>query len=302
MHNLRAYGDLTVSRGSGALMPLYRVYTVNKLLRPSNGPKSQALANAVANDLLRQEPYRSYGVTLQTFFASGDARMWSDMIPLSDRVWGWNSKYSVLRDAAIEAVRAHPFEYLRSYIIDVARLTLQQGYMPEAPLAVRNVATESTVARHPDGRAIPTEGQHIPQSRVWWLATAPDGPRSQTDIARAEADARSLGVALPVRDGSSGFASALNTLGRFLPAPGWFLIVGCCFFPLMLRSSQGQLLLFMMLLVLANIAITMLGMDLVYQYRIPFDPIIMGFAAVSVGAFLRGKARRNESAAKLSAV
>ena len=59
-------------------------------------------------DLLTEEPYRSYGIDLETFFARGSPRMHEDLISLSDRVWGWDSDYEVLGRAAREAVRDAP--------------------------------------------------------------------------------------------------------------------------------------------------------------------------------------------------
>jgi hypothetical protein len=67
-HNYIRYDDFTVSRTGTALVPLYRVFVKDRLVKPENGPYSQKLADLVATDLLTTEPYLSYKIDLNTFF------------------------------------------------------------------------------------------------------------------------------------------------------------------------------------------------------------------------------------------
>ena len=76
----------------------------------------------MADDLLPREPYRSYGIDLDTFFASGSARMHEDLIGLADRTWGWDDDYAHLARVGREAVRAHPGDYARGVARDSWRL------------------------------------------------------------------------------------------------------------------------------------------------------------------------------------
>ena len=100
--NLVRYDDFTVARGGSASLPLFRAFTSDHIVGPENGPASRTLADAVERELLGEEPYRSYGIDLETFFSEGSHRMHEDLISLSDRVWGWDSDYEHLGEAAWE--------------------------------------------------------------------------------------------------------------------------------------------------------------------------------------------------------
>ena len=102
------YDDYTVARGTGAFFPFYRAFTTDHIVRPSNGPASRELANAVRRNVLPEEPYRSYGITLDEFFERGGPREFEDVVGITDRLWGWDSDYAHMRAVGIEAVRAHP--------------------------------------------------------------------------------------------------------------------------------------------------------------------------------------------------
>ena len=102
------HDDLALSRGGGAWLPFYRAYLTDGIVDPGNGSASRELADAVKRDLLTREPYRSYGIDLDTFFSRPTTRYHEDLVSLSDRVWGWDSRYDVLRRAALEGIRRHP--------------------------------------------------------------------------------------------------------------------------------------------------------------------------------------------------
>src|SRR5262249_56216651 len=106
-------GDEGVAGGGAGSLPFFRAFTKDHIIEPGNGPESRRLATIVQRDLLTQEPYRSYGVTLDAFFARGSDREFEDVLGLSDRVWGWNSDYTQLRTVGIEAVSAPPGTYPR---------------------------------------------------------------------------------------------------------------------------------------------------------------------------------------------
>ena len=68
LHNGLRYDDYVVARGGNQTVPFYRAFVTDRIVRPENGSASRELANAVRTRLLPQEPYRSYGITLQRFF------------------------------------------------------------------------------------------------------------------------------------------------------------------------------------------------------------------------------------------
>ncbi|MGH2997630.1 MAG: hypothetical protein ACRDM9_15035, partial [Gaiellaceae bacterium] len=120
------YGEWTLARGGNAVVPFYRAFVTDRIISPENGPASRRLAEAVRTNLLTREPYRSYGVTMDEVFTSGSFRIHEDLYVLSDQVFGWDSAYSTLRDAALEGIEAHP----GTYSSGVARTVWQQLWRP----------------------------------------------------------------------------------------------------------------------------------------------------------------------------
>ena len=107
VHNGLRFDTWALARGGNAIVPFYRAFITDHIVSPANGEASRRLAAAMQRDLLTREPYRSYSVTLDELFAEGSFRVHEDLYILSDQVFGWDSDYSVLREAGVEAVRAH---------------------------------------------------------------------------------------------------------------------------------------------------------------------------------------------------
>ena len=170
-HNAVRADDFTVVRGAGHGLPLYRAFVVDRIVSPENGEASRELARAVREDLLPREPYRAYGIDLDTFFSSGSARMHEDLIGLSDRTWGWDDDYAHLARVGREAVRAHPGSYARGVARDSWRLLWWPVFLPEAE-------GEADASRRLAGSAQlpePSEGQPIPSASVSGFISTPDG-------------------------------------------------------------------------------------------------------------------------------
>ena len=172
--NSARYDDLALSRGGGAWLPFYRVYLTERIVDPSNGSASRELAAAVRRDLLVREPYRSYGITLDDVFRHPTTRYHEDLVSLSDRVWGWDSNYSVLRRAALEAISRHPGAFAEG----LARSLLEQltQWFPLLPPAVE--PPEPAVKTiEVEGKTLPrpSEGGTIPAASVSYWLGRPDG-------------------------------------------------------------------------------------------------------------------------------
>ena len=178
--NLWRYDDLAVVRGGQASLPFFRVFIVDHTVRPENGPASRELAAAVERELLTKEPYRSYGIDLETFFARGSPREHEDLISLSDRLWGWDSDYAILGRAAREAVLQHPRTFARSVLGDfgkelwkplfAGRIAPTAAGSPPAP-----VESGSTAGVDQQELPEPTEGEPIPSEYQSAQLSTPDG-------------------------------------------------------------------------------------------------------------------------------
>ncbi len=300
IHNGIRYDNYTVARGGNATVPFYRVFVTDKLVRPSNGHASRELADAVRRDLLPQEPYRSYGITLDDFFAKASPRMQTDLLALSDRVKGWHSNYRWLRDVGVEAVRAHPSDYARGVAGSVWGLLTDGLYRP---LSARGAPVKAS----PDGETLaaggrslptPTEGEPIPAAHEGGVST-PDGSiytvwTSPTehhlvfvhpgDRERYDALHRritELGENLPDRRGNLSLARRLNQASRWYPPPLLWLLLGLI--GLAIRRGKGPLAVWVPALAAGFVVVlSALGLPAEPHYSVPVAPAFVLLAAVAV--------------------
>src|SRR6185503_18698213 len=144
--------------------------------RFSSAPSSEELARAVSRELLPNEPYRSRGIDLETFFSSGSSRMNDDFVVLADRTWGWDDDYAHLARAAREAVRTHPGAYARGVSRDVWKLLLWPVYAPVEDEAEQSAPiTRSARVEASTTSPSPTGDDLIPSSREAPYISTPDG-------------------------------------------------------------------------------------------------------------------------------
>ena len=172
--NLWRYDDFAVVRGGQASLPLFRAFTVDRIVAPENGPATRELAAVVERELLPEEPYRSYGVDLETFFARGSPRLHEDLIVLSDRRWGWDTDYEILGRVAREAVRAHPAEFTGNVLGELWEELSQPLFAGrEAPM--ETAPTVALLATSDPSLPEPTEGEVIPSEHQSAQISTPDG-------------------------------------------------------------------------------------------------------------------------------
>ena len=310
------YGEFNFTRYSPAHYPLYRVLVIDRLVEPDNGPASRELAQAIESDLLQEEPYRSYGVTLNEFLTTGRARPISDLAGLSDRVWGWDDDYSKLRAVSLEAIRAHPWGYAKGTARTTKDLLTAKYFppVPSSPPPPRTILCELgcfgdgfvTV----NGRKLPEPiepGEPIPTGHAYWLASTPDNrittdwsvisrPRLRFDrpgdaahFERLSSDLAALMSQLPSRDGVSFVGARLRSVSDLYPAMWIWLLVGAI--GLALRPQRHvALLVFLCSLGLALVGFTALGEPAAPEYRMPADPLFVLFGIAGlVGSEVAGQ-------------
>ena len=196
--------DFTVVRGGSASL-LFRTFVADRIVEPDNGAASAELARAVSRELLPNEPYRSRGIDLETFFSSGSSRMHDDLTVLSDRTWGWDDDYRHLGRVAREAIRAHPGRYARGVAKDLWRLLLWPLYGPVEATAPSPPGARVASRAAPSPAAPAPDDEPIPSSREAPYISTPDGrirevwtsPTEHSFVFRYPADAHRLGRARP---------------------------------------------------------------------------------------------------------
>jgi hypothetical protein len=248
VHNGIRYEDYALARGGNAFFPFYRALAVDRIVRPDNGDASRELARLVERDLLPQEPYRSYQIDLDTFFAQATPRIWEDAVTLADRTQGWGDDYALLRRVGLEAVRAHPGDYARGVASTIGRelwtvMTYEPGVVSNVPPGPTG-AGKPVETTPPADLPTPSEGEPIPAPHQGFFTTTPDGSiRTLWTSATAnrlvssdpgfperlaamdEVDGR-LRRGIPAYEGSGALADLLNLASRLYPRPVIWLLVG----------------------------------------------------------------------------
>jgi hypothetical protein len=220
-------------------------------------------------------------------FEDGDSRAWSDLLALSDRVWGWETRYATLRDAGIEAVLAHPRPFVEGVAHDAMATLGIIGYPP--PVAGAAPPPPPAPPKpSPPGLPVPTEGQRVPFSYVFWLASSPTGQIHSGEMPTRPRFTR-IATAIPQRPGLPGLANLLEKGQKMFPVPLAWIVLGLIG---TIRLGGVQRRVFYTLIAIALIApmAGVVGQGLVYHYRLPADPL---FIAFGIAGFWRLGLSRN---------
>jgi Dolichyl-phosphate-mannose-protein mannosyltransferase len=299
------FGDYTLARGGNAVIPFYRAFISDRIVSPQNGPASRRLAAAIKRHLLTRNPYKAYGVTLHQVFTSGSFRIHEDLYLLSDEVFGWNTNYSVLRKAGIEAVKAHPGKY-SSGVASTVWHQLSRSYFRSPPPPAHAAPSRTRTIRVKTGKRLPTptEGQPIPAGQSAWISR-PDNcirdvwtsatrhhfvfckPRYRPRFDAILRETDRLFAALPKRRGNSELALRLNQLSRWFPRPILWIVLGLL--GLVLRRPRGALtLLAVAVSAFMIVVLNALGLFADPHFVLPVAP---AFVLLGAGATLGPTAR-----------
>ena len=297
------YGDYALARGGNALVPFYQVFLRDKIVSPDNGPASRRLAAAVRSNLLTRDPYKSYGITLHEFFAEPSFREHGDLYALSDETWGWDSAYSTLRDAALEAIEKHPGAYASGALGTIWTQLSAPAYRAAAAApgtsASATPSPPATVLVNGKRLPKPSEGQSIPPGQTQWVSrpdqsirdvwTGPTehhfvflvaGQRAEFD--RILAKQARLERSFPTRNGNHTLGVRLNQLSHRYPPPAFWLVVGAV--GLAIRRPKGaRVLVGLALAALVVVVFNGVGLLADRQFMLPVAP---AFVLFGVGALL----------------
>jgi hypothetical protein len=283
-------------------VPFYRAFLVDRIVRPDNGPASRELARAVRRDLLPQEPYRSYGIDLHTFFADSTPRMQEDLVALSNRLWGWKSDGRKLREVGVEAVRTHPGPYAKGVSKTFWQLLHDPVYRSLGASGGGSSGggggskgtTETIVV---NGRRLPkpSEGELIPAAHeggvttpdnsIYTVWTSPSEhhlvfvhPGDEERLTALHARMDELASNLPDRSGNGWLALRLNQSSRWNPPPVLWLGIGIVALAVR-RPTRLLALVTPAVAGLIVILVSALGLPAVPQYSVPVAPAFVLLAA-----------------------
>ena len=296
---IRDARELAQSPSAGVF--LFRVFEIDPIVSPDNGPESRKLADVVQRELLPEEPYRSYGVTLDDVFSSGSDRIFGDVTGIAGDV--------DLSKVATEAIRSHPHEFATGIARTAWALLRARVYAsPTAPPERTRDQAAPTRAKGPyivvNGKKLPapSEGQPIPASRfgpvihtlyggareVWRSPTEHSfvfhDPRDERRyVAFGEETDRLVGR-IPTRAANASLVHRLNQASRAFPPPVVWLVVGAV--ALVFRRPRRSLV--AVALAVAGLAVivgTSLVAVAVSEYALPVSPAFILLATAGlVGA------------------
>jgi hypothetical protein len=310
------FSDYTLARGGNGVIPFYRAFISDRIVSPDNGPASRKLARAVQQHLLTRDPYKSYGVTLHDVFTSGSFRIHEDLYLLSDHVFGWDDNYKVLRDAGIEAVRAHPGKYFGDVLSTIWH-QLSRSYFrapPAAPAPARPTGSVGGSSQGPtivvNGRRLPepTEGQPIPAGQSVWISR-PDNsirdvwtsatqhhfvflkPGERRRFDEVIRQRNSLFANLPSRTGNATLSHRLDQLSRWYPRIIIWLVLGVIGLAWR-RPQNGRTLVALALAALFVIVFNALGLFADPHFALPVAPAFVLFGCCALFGTRRSRTTR----------
>jgi hypothetical protein len=285
--SLRSSATQAVFAKAGAFV-FKKLFVNYKLIRPENGPFSGELRELIQQDLLPKEPYKSYGITIDTFYSSkNNTRMWADVVCLADRTWGWGSSSRKLGTVAVEALQRYPHIFLKKLIQDwyVVFTTQEQLIAPQI-----FVPTPAEPVRlNAQGLPVPTGQQDIPRSYCDHMATSPDqrmlpapdvierkySIEQQRRIDELQEKIRWGVMPLPVRNGNKDLAQLFNTVTAYFPNMlVWvsLTILGSIAF----WDIRQRAFLFIVFMTLSIICVAyVVTASMTPEYRVPFDPLFL---------------------------
>jgi hypothetical protein len=291
------FGDYTLARGGNAVIPFYRAFITDRIVRPDNGPASRRLAKAVRLYLVTREPYKSYGVTAAEVFRSGSVRIHEDFYLLSDQYFGWDTGYSILRKAGIEAVRTHPGAYT-SGVLETIWQQLSESYFRSPPSRPSQQRAPPRVNVKGHALPAPTEGEPIPAGQSVWISRPDNCIRDVWTSAtehhftfckaaykrrfdEINAELGELFENLPSRGGNAELALRLNQASRWYPRLLIWIVVGLI--ALLWRRPRGSgTLVALALAALFVIVLNALGLFADPRFALPVAPAFVLFGSCAL--------------------
>jgi hypothetical protein len=301
VNNGLRYDDYAVARGGAAFFPFYRALTSDRIVSPEHGEASRELARLVRRELLPNEPYRSYGVTLDDFFARGSPRMFEDAVVLSDRFRGWDSDHELLREVGVESVRAEPWRYARG----VGGTVLDELWSPlhiALPARAEQPSEPVELARTPPvatALPAPTEGEQIPAARNGFFTTTPGGsireewtsatehslvfsePGAGEHYAAIGAEVGPLAAEVPPYPGSEWLTLQLSRSSKLFPPPLLWLVAGLAGLA-MRKPARAGLALAIGLAGLLVVTFQALAVYSIVEFAVPVAPALVVLGAAGL--------------------
>jgi hypothetical protein len=282
-YNYLRVGAFQVSTLGNAHMPFYRLYLQDRMIRPENGPKSLELARLVEDEILPLEVFRQYRVDRDMFFTYASQRMYNQLVATVVRVYGWDHQWLILKEAAMEAVKRDPVEFLLTYfdhLRDVFYIRGDGRYDLSSNNSTRTdyyVFLKQRYELYEElGLAIPSEGDLLPQSQG---AEDHDDGEDYTEQTFFSLKRQPVSWTIPDRHCTYHWGDVFDIYGIRFPFTFFFLCIGIAGVGLSLvrKRCAGNL----EIACITSVAfITMAASFMAsvqFPFRFPFDSIFILF-------------------------
>jgi hypothetical protein len=294
------YDDRALSRGGGAWLPFYRAFITDGIIDPANGPSSRELGRVVESRLLVREPYVSYAIDGPSFWAAPTTRYHEDLVGLTDRVYGWETRNAILRRVAVEGIRRHPLTFARGVATSLLH-QLVDGVVvgiSDPERANAGSGPDQTVSVGGQQLPRPSEGGTVPSASFSYWLSRPDNAfdevwTSPTDhhvvstrpelVERLdEVNARVGGLRLPESHrGSAAGARWLSRASRWAPPALLWLLIGVVAMAIR-RPARSGLAILLALGAVGVLFATVLSVPPLAEFGAPFLPasVLLGLVGL----------------------
>jgi|GEM_PF-6678158 len=262
IYNGVRYDVYRTARGSNTIL-FSASYIPESIVEPSNGDASQKLATLIETNILTTDLYQ--GVTLEQFLTTPSSRTWDDTLSMVDRVEGWDSEYALLQSVGLEAIQAHPIEFIRINGTETAFLLIGKFPLNDDGATSREPITfvvqgvySSFLTSHPNNQ--------LPDPNTIQAM--------QTQLADFSAPINTL----------NGNAFLQDTLSSQWNRWGWHPVVAWITILLVVWQSSWPERRTWLALLLGTVAITTVSALVIAQlrYRLPFDTVYIIMLAIGL--------------------
>ena len=288
-YNYIRYDHFVIVRSFHAQIPMVRLFRKMNLIKPENGLASQEMAKHIQNNLLSKEPYFSNQISIDTLFSSGSARMWMDLKYLCDEIYGRKSEYKHLFRMSMEAIQKYPWKFLKAVLFDSLVIFKSHGFKPDASVSrlADNQNKELSIADYIEKpkryirKRLSTNSENQPIPIAFYELEMFEDTNSLKKIINMRKKIDLVGILIPNRSGSPMLAKFFNQLTGLYPDILTLIIIGVLGL-LFSTHYLKKVMIFVCVISIIGVVIPVAGQYIIYQFRIPFDPVFIILAVIGV--------------------
>ncbi len=285
------YQDYSITRGSNSII-FNRVYKYqDSAIKSGNGPYTEKFIDLVEKHILTTATYKNYDITINDFLTyRPNSRFWADSVVMVDLIEGWDSNYRLLAQVSFEAIKANPYDFLKTFAKGIVSISVFKPNIPGIPVKadLLEPGDAEVVKLNEKGFPVPTEGQLIPESNYGWLTTNPRGVFPTEEALNSLNDEADILIKEYQRySGNEKIRRIIIFLWDSFYIPIIFLWIFSILGIIFSRRKDRLYLLTLFLLYIIILIGTKFGTDPHIRYRLPLDPMILISGFIGLTLFIK---------------